>query len=330
MTDMEIETFLTVLRCGSMTAAAQALYITQPTLSARLQTLEDEVGTPLFVRGKGLRRLELTDAGSRFLPLAQRWRKLTDEMRGIAAAEARSHFRIGAVYTANQYVLPPVYKRFLERDLPVALRVETLSSQQAQEAVTRRELDMAIVEDDVGFNPELQVTPLFRESFYMICSEGSDYPELVDPRDLDMSQEINVSQRREVQVWNDYWFGPAARPLLNTDTVQLAEAWPPTRRVWAAAPSIAAEHMRRAGRAKICRFTAPPPDRISYLHRPAGGAAAGGGRPVSGGSAVGAAAAPGRGHLFLTRRGNSEKTVVREENPWYNSYIIYWNRGPRV
>ena len=196
MTDMEIETFLTVLRCGSMTAAAQALYITQPTLSARLQTLEDEVGTPLFVRGKGLRRLELTDAGSRFLPLAQRWRKLTDEMRGIAAAEARSHFRIGAVYTANQYVLPPVYKRFLERDLPVALRVETLSSQQAQEAVTRRELDMAIVEDDVGFNPELQVTPLFRESFYMICSEGSDYPELVDPRDLDMSQEINVSQRR--------------------------------------------------------------------------------------------------------------------------------------
>ena len=212
MTDMEIETFLTVLRCGSMTAAAQALYITQPTLSARLQTLEDEVGTPLFVRGKGLRRLELTDAGSRFLPLAQRWRKLTDEMRGIAAAEARTHFRIGAVYTANQYVLPPVYKRFLERDLPVALRVETLSSQQAQEAVTRRELDMAIVEDDVGFNPELQVTPLFRESFYMICSEGSDYPELVDPRDLDMSQEINVSQRREVQVWNDYWFGPAARP----------------------------------------------------------------------------------------------------------------------
>lgn len=277
MTDMEIETFLTVLRCGSMTAAAQALYITQPTLSARLQTLEDEVGTPLFVRGKGLRRLELTDAGSRFLPLAQRWRKLTDEMRGIAAAEARTHFRIGAVYTANQYVLPPVYKRFLERDLPVALRVETLSSQQAQEAVTRRELDMAIVEDDVGFNPELQVTPLFRESFYMICSEGSDYPELVDPRDLDMSQEINVSQRREVQVWNDYWFGPAARPLLNTDTVQLAEAWPPTRRVWAAAPPLppstcAGQAGPRSAalprRLRTASAISSPPGRCSCRRRP--------------------------------------------------------------
>ena len=33
-------------------------------------------------------------------------------------------------------------------------------------------------------------------------------------------------------------------------------------------PAIAAEHIRRAGRAKICRFTAPPPDRISYLITP--------------------------------------------------------------
>ena len=121
------------------------------------------------------------------------------------------------------------------------------------------------IELGVGFNPELQVTPLFRESFYMICSEGSDYPELVNPHDLDMSQEINVSQRQEVQVWNDYWFGSDARPLLNTDTMQLADAWPPTRRVWAAAPAIAAEHMRRAGRAKICRLTDPPPERVSYL-----------------------------------------------------------------
>lgn len=114
MTDMEIETFLTVLRCGSMTAAAQALYITQPTLSARLQTLEDEVGTPLFVRGKGLRRLELTDAGSRFLPLAQRWRKLTDEMRGIAAAEARSHFRISYLIAPRAVQLPEEAALFLE------------------------------------------------------------------------------------------------------------------------------------------------------------------------------------------------------------------------
>ena len=48
-------------------------------------------------------------------------------------------------------------------------------------------------------------------------------------------------------------------------TAMAARIWPV---LWAAAPAIAAEHMRRAGRAKICRFTAPPPDRISYLIAP--------------------------------------------------------------
>lgn len=326
MTDMEIETFLTVLRCGSMTAAAQALYITQPTLSARLQTLEDEVGTPLFVRGKGLRRLELTDAGSRFLPLAQRWRKLTDEMRGIAAAEARTHFRIGAVYTANQYVLPPVYKRFLERDLPVALRVETLSSQQAQEAVTRRELDMAIVEDDVGFNPELQVTPLFRDDLLRGQRlSGAGGPP--GPGHVSGDQRVPAAGGAGVERLLVRPRRPASAEHGHRAAGRGVAPYPP-------GVGGGPLHCRRAhapggpGQDLPLYRAASGPHQLS--HRPAGGAAAGGGRPVSGGSAVGAAAAPGRGHLFLTRRGNSEKTVVREENPWYNSYIIYWNRGPRV
>ena len=56
MTNQDIETFFAVLDHGTMTAAAEALFITQPSLSARLRALEDEVGAPLFHRGKGLRR----------------------------------------------------------------------------------------------------------------------------------------------------------------------------------------------------------------------------------------------------------------------------------
>ena len=63
MTNQDIETFFAVLDHGTMTAAAEALYITQPSLSARLKALEDQVGAPLFHRGKGQRRITLTDAG---------------------------------------------------------------------------------------------------------------------------------------------------------------------------------------------------------------------------------------------------------------------------
>ena len=79
MTNQDIETFFAVLDHGTMTAAAEALYITQPSLSARLKSLEDQVGAPLFHRGKGQRRITLTDAGQHFLPLARRWQNLLSE-----------------------------------------------------------------------------------------------------------------------------------------------------------------------------------------------------------------------------------------------------------
>ena len=52
--------FLTVVREENISKAAQALHVTQPTLSRQMAQLEEELGTPLFVRGK---HLTLTDAG---------------------------------------------------------------------------------------------------------------------------------------------------------------------------------------------------------------------------------------------------------------------------
>ena len=47
---MQVEGFLEVARRGSVSRAAEALFITQPTLTARLHGLERELGTPLFLR----------------------------------------------------------------------------------------------------------------------------------------------------------------------------------------------------------------------------------------------------------------------------------------
>lgn len=93
MTTLDIETFFAVLDHGTMTAAAEALFITQPTLTARIQALEAEVGAALFRRGKGQRHITLTEAGQRFLPLARRWQNPIDRdadlfLRGAAGVSA--------------------------------------------------------------------------------------------------------------------------------------------------------------------------------------------------------------------------------------------------
>ena len=64
---MELKTlrsFLAIAREGNVTAAAESLHVTQPTLSRQLATLEEELGTPLFLRGS--RKLTLTEGGARF------------------------------------------------------------------------------------------------------------------------------------------------------------------------------------------------------------------------------------------------------------------------
>jgi DNA-binding transcriptional LysR family regulator len=69
---VQVEGFLEVARRGSVSRAAEALFITQPTLTARLHGLEKELGTPLFLRTPhGMR---LTDAGRAWIPFAERAR----------------------------------------------------------------------------------------------------------------------------------------------------------------------------------------------------------------------------------------------------------------
>src|SRR5919107_696224 len=109
----QVEAFLEVARLGNVSRAAEALYVTQPTLTARIQALEKELGEALFVRtGRGVR---LTDAGRVFLPNAERAVQAVDDGRQ-ALADLRSasagRLALGAAPAVSTYVLPPVLKRF--------------------------------------------------------------------------------------------------------------------------------------------------------------------------------------------------------------------------
>lgn len=86
--------FLTVVREENISKAAQALHVTQPTLSRQMAQLEDELGAPLFVRGK---RLTLTDAG---MLLRRRAEEVTELMDRIED-EFASREEVGAFHTGR-------------------------------------------------------------------------------------------------------------------------------------------------------------------------------------------------------------------------------------
>ena len=267
MNNTDMETFWAVLEHGTLTAAANALFITQPTLTNRIQSLETEVGAQLFHRKKGVRHIELTEAGQRFLPLAYRWQALLDETRGVAETASREFLRIGAVFSSNQYILPAAYRRFLRRKLPVALWVQTLrgSGYDGAQTVARRELEMALMDGDGFFHPQLDVRPLCREETMVACSPNSPYGDVVSPKELDPANEIVVSWRKGVQDWRDHWFGLTTKPILYADSMQVVDSFLGNEMMWAIVPATAAQALEKEGKARICRCTNPPPDRMSFL-----------------------------------------------------------------
>src|ERR687884_347833 len=85
----QLEVFAEIARLGNVGRAADALHLTQPAATWRLQALERELGAQLFERtGRGMR---LTEAGKVALPYAERAVRASHEMRG--APDALGRFR---------------------------------------------------------------------------------------------------------------------------------------------------------------------------------------------------------------------------------------------
>src|SRR5215467_4033218 len=89
----QLQAFDRIVREGSFSRAARMLDIAQPSISARIQALEQEVGGPLFHRGG--RKITLTERGESFLPYARRMLEVLAE--GVEAAQSAQAGKRGRV-----------------------------------------------------------------------------------------------------------------------------------------------------------------------------------------------------------------------------------------
>ena len=89
----EILTFLVIQETGSISKAAEKLFVSQAAVSQRLRMLENEVGASLFTRQRGYKNTALTEKGKLFVPIAVRWMNLYQETKMIRQADkiGRAH-----------------------------------------------------------------------------------------------------------------------------------------------------------------------------------------------------------------------------------------------
>jgi len=141
----QLTSFLAVAREGSVSAAAEKLYVTQPSISAAVSALSRELGVDLTERvGRGI---GLTPAGEAFRPYAADVLGLIEQGRQAAreAADASMRsLRLVAVATAAEFVVPSLLRAFHRLHPEVSLSLEVANRATVFERVLEHEADVAI------------------------------------------------------------------------------------------------------------------------------------------------------------------------------------------
>src|SRR5215211_4173797 len=167
----QIEAFLEVARHQNLSRAAEALFVSQPTLTARLQSLEASLGERLFVRTR--RGMRLTEAGEAFLPyaehavaaLADGRERLAELRRGVAG-----RLVLGAPPTVSTYTLPALLARFSATHPNVRLAVKTGTSEEVLEMVLHDQVQLGIMRSLV--HQEIETVPLYTDALVLIAGPG--------------------------------------------------------------------------------------------------------------------------------------------------------------
>ncbi len=141
----QIRAFLAVRSAGSVHVAADQLLISQPSVSAAISALAQELGTPLVERhGRGVR---LTAAGEAFAPYAAQVLGLLEQGR-FAAVEAAhpesSKIRLITVNTAGEYLVPPLIQAYRQLHPGVSILLEVANRATVLERLQSRRADIGI------------------------------------------------------------------------------------------------------------------------------------------------------------------------------------------
>jgi DNA-binding transcriptional LysR family regulator len=167
----QIEAFLEVARRQNLSRAAEALFLSQPTLTARLQRLEAALGEQLFVRTR--RGMRLTEAEDAFLPYAEHaLRALADGRERLSELRQGMAGRLvlGAPPTVSTYALPALLARFSSAHPGVRLTVKTGTSEEILEMVLHDQVQLGIMR--ALANQEIERVPLYTDTLVLIAGPG--------------------------------------------------------------------------------------------------------------------------------------------------------------
>lgn len=175
----QLHTFVTVISEGSMTAAADKLYLTQPAVSQQIRNLEEEMGVELLVRG--VRQIKATPQGEILYEHARRILQQT-QLAEVAVksmgSELKGSMYIGTMNSIGLHIMSPIVSRLMRHNPELKIRVDYLRGEELLKGFRKGQFDVVIMPEMVhefGANEDDSDGGLFflKEEMWLV-SAGKD------------------------------------------------------------------------------------------------------------------------------------------------------------
>ena len=171
ITRKHLAIFKTVAKTKSMSKAAKLLYISQPTISQKIQEIEDENQVKLFERYS--KTLFISEEGQTLLVKANQILNLYDEIEHIFTKTKQFPLKIGATLTIGSTLISPILKKLKDKYQDITFQVYIDNTNVIEEKLLNNTLDIALVEGTI-INQDLIVEPVIKDQVVFVCAQ--DYP----------------------------------------------------------------------------------------------------------------------------------------------------------
>ena len=196
MTIIQLQYLIEVANCGSFSAASEHCFVTQPSLSMQIKSLEEELGVILLDRSK--KPVIPTEAGALVIAQAQETLKAYNSIRESVAelkGETAGKLRLGVIPTIAPYLLHKFIPDFVKRYPKVELEIREMVTADIIEALKRDKIDAALVASGTCGEGIIE-RDLFSDTFYAYVSPSNPLFERSNIRfeDIDMNDLIMLSR----------------------------------------------------------------------------------------------------------------------------------------
>lgn len=205
----QLQAFIAITETGNFGQAAKKCGVTQSTISRQIQSLEQDLGLPLFHRST---QAKLTLGGEKLLPRAQKicqeWNKASTECADLIAGK-QPELCIAAIHSVCAHYLPPILQQFCLDYPEVQLRVTALGSDRALKVLRDGLIDLAVVMNNrfLTASAEIELTVLYEEQVDVLMAANHPLSKLkkIPPLELVKYPQIvfkdGYGMQRLVQDW---------------------------------------------------------------------------------------------------------------------------------